>query len=454
MTMVCPDSPKKVFPQGAEWKPITVWLLMLVLLGACPWAVQAQSSPPLRAAAVAPGEALTLDRAVAMALSRHPAILAALGAVDVSQSRIGQAKSNYLPQVDFSAGYTRGYTARQSGSFPGSGGYDSYTGTFIGSQNIYDFGRTSSRVNIERYNTESSRSDLEDTVEQVVLNLKQAWFGLLQTQRNRLVAEETVRQFQQHLGQAQGFYEVGTKSKFDVTKAEVDLSNAKLNMIRADNAVRIAKVTLDNAIGLTGFPAYTIEDTLSLQPYEIALDDALQKAFQARPDLQSIIARKNAAEQSIRYAKSNYYPYLTGKANFGWTGDFPLDNGWAVGAAINVPIFSGFLTKYQVQEARANLRILSSNEESIKQTITLDVQQAFLSLEEAGQRISTAELTVRQATENLDLANGRYAAGVGSPIEVTDALVNYSNAKTSYNQALYDYKIAAARMDRAIGIKY
>lgn len=451
--MVCHDALKK-FPARAGRRPVTAWLLVLIVLGASPWAVQAQSSPQPQAATVAPGEVLTLERAVAVALSRHPAVLAARSAVDVYVSRIGQAKSDYLPRVDFSGGYTRGYTARQSGAFTRSGSYDSYTGKFTGSQNIYDFGRTSSRVDIEKYNTESSRSDLEDTIEQVVLNLKQAWFGLLQAQRNRAVAEETVGQFRQHLEQAQGFYEVGTKSKFDVTKAEVDLSNANLNLIRADNAVRIAKVTLDNAIGLTGSPAYTIEDTLSFQPYEVALDDALQKAFQARPDLQSIIARKKAAEQSIRYAATDYYPYLIGKADFGWTGDFPLDNEWTVGAAINIPIFSGFETKYRVQEAKANLRILDSDEESIRQAITLDVQQAFLNLGEARQRISTAELAVRQAAENLDLANGRYAEGVGSPIEVTDALVNYSNAKTGYNQALYDYKIAAARMDRAIGNRY
>jgi outer membrane protein TolC len=157
----------------------------------------------------------------------------------------------------------------------------------------------------------------------------------------------------------------------------------------------------------------------------------------------------------MKSANASYYPYLTASANYGWTGgDFPLNEGWAAGATLNFPIFNGFLTKYQVAEAKANLNVVNSNIEFIRQAITLDVQQAFLNLLESRQRIATAELTVRQATENLELANGRYAAGVGNPIEVTDALVNASNAQTNYNQALYDYKIAQASMDKATGVRY
>ena len=115
------------------------------------------------------------------------------------------------------------------------------------------------------------------------------------------------------------------------------------------------------------------------------------------------------------------------------------------------PLFSGFLTKYQVQEARSNLDVIRANEESLRQNILLEVKQAYLNLEEARERIPTAELTVRQAEENLELASGRYKAGVGNPIEVTDALVVYNNAKSSYIQALYDYRVAGASLQRAMG---
>jgi TolC family type I secretion outer membrane protein len=458
--MINSDSGKKGSHPKSTWVRCPILFAVLAFFLLVPVKLPAQQTTPVSQTDSIPeiktGETLTLDKAIAVALSRHPSVLAARSTVDINRSRIGQAKSNYLPQVNFSADYTHGRTARQPESgIVSSGNYDSYTGTFTGSQNIYDFGRTASQVEFQKFSTDSATADLVNTREQIVLNLKQAYFGFLQAKRNRVVAEDSVKQFQQHLDQASGFYEIGTKSKFDVTKAEVDLSNAKLNLIRADNAVRIAKVTLDNTMGLSPAPEYTIEDTLSFQPYEITLGNALQKAFQNRPDLQSALARKKAAEQSIKSAKASYYPFLTASANYGWTGDnFPLNEGWAAGATLNFPIFNGYLTKYEVAEAKANLNVVNSNIEFIRQAITLDVQQAFLNLLESRQRIATAELTVRQATENLELANGRYAAGVGNPIEVTDALVNASNAQTNYNQALYDYKIAQASMDKATGVRY
>lgn len=129
------------------------------------------------------------------------------------------------------------------------------------------------------------------------------------------------------------------------------------------------------------------------------------------------------------------------------------DGGWNAGVALSIPIFSGFLTKYQVSEAKANLNILLANEEALRQNVLLEVQQTYLNLTEAEERIVTAEITVRQARENHEIATGRYAAGVGNPIEVTDAEVALSNAKASQIQALYDYKIAAASIEKAMGVR-
>ena len=120
---------------------------------------------------------------------------------------------------------------------------------------------------------------------------------------------------------------------------------------------------------------------------------------------------------------------------------------------MSIPIFSGFSTKHQISEAKANLLVLTANEETLRQSVLLEVQQAYLNLTEAGERITVAELTAKQAQENFDIANGRYAAGVGNPIEVTDADVALSNAKTAHNQALYDYKVARASLEKAMGVR-
>ena len=282
--------------------------------------------------------------------------------------------------------------------------------------------------------------------------MKQAYFELLRAGRNRDVSRETVEQFRHHLEQAGAFFDVGLKPKFDVTKAEVDLSTAKLNLIKAENASRLARVTLNNAMGLPEAPDYEVEDRLSSGRQDMDLEEAIRKAYERRPDLKAMALKRKSLEQSIELVRKDYYPSLTGSAGYGWGGgDFPLDRGWSFGAEVSIPLFTGFSTQYEIAEAQANLDVLTANENLLRQAIDQDVRQAWLNLREAAERIVAAELTVRQAIENLELANGRYASGVGSPIEVTDALVAASNAKLSEISALYDYKIALAGLERAVG---
>ena len=427
--------------------------LFLVCFGVCFGSIL-----PARAGAEEPirkGETLDLQRCIAIALSRHPVIQAAAGTIRAGDSRIGQARSGYYPQLNGSAGYSRTNpttSARTDPTTSAGQAYDSYSSSVSLSQNLYDFGKTSTQVKIQELNRDSSRSDLDNIRTQVSFGVKQAYFGLLQAGRNRDVSREVVGQFQQHLDQAGAFFEVGTKPKFDVTKAEVDLSNAKLNLIKAENAVRLARVALNNAMGLPEAPDYEVADQLSSQRVEIDLDETIRKAYDRRPDLKAITVKKQSLEQSIELARKGYYPSVTGNAGYGWGGgSFPLDQGWSFGAQLDVPLFSGFSTKYQVAEAQANLEVLAANEALLRQTIDQDVKQAWLNLQEAADRGVAAELIVRQAAENLELANGRYASGVGSPIEVTDALVAASNAKMAQISALYDYKLAQSSLEKAAG---
>lgn len=408
------------------------------------------------------GELLTLERAIEIALANHPSVFAGKGAVDVNRARKGQAESAYYPQIDANTGYTRfqpstistGTTTVGIRRIQESNSFEQYNASISARQTIFDFGRTWTNVNIQKLNIEASQADLANTEEQVILNVKQAYYNLLRAKRNRVVAEETIKQFEQHLGQAKAFYEVGTKPKFDVTKAEVDLSTARLSQISAENAVRIARVSLNNAMGVPDAPEYAIEDKLTFEKYQMTVDEAMEKAYANRPELKSILAKKKASEEAIALARKGYYPVLTGNADWTWAGErFANGDGWSAGVGLSIPIFSGFLTRNQVSEAKANLVILTAGEESLRQTVLLEVQQNLLNLREAEERIGTAELAERQALENYEIATGRYAAGVGNPIEVTDAEVALANAKTSYIQALYDFKVARASLEKAMGTR-
>lgn len=420
---------------------------------------------------LAANEELGLSRAIDLALKNQPSIQASASQVKASEARIGQAKSSYYPQINVSADYTRYRPANSSrsdgiggipadaGAAPGistnNGPFNRYSSTADLNQNVFDFGRTPNQVAIQKSLTESARFDLQNVREQVVYDVKAAYFNLLRAERNRDVARDVEAQYQKHLEQARGFFQVGIKPRFDVTKAEVDLSNAHLSLIRAENQVRLSMVTLNNNMGLPDAPPYTVQQALGFVAYDLPFEAAIKRAEQNRPDLQSILQRKQAAKQSISLAWKDYLPALSGNAAYTYSGtEFPLDDSWNLGLSLSVPIFSGFLTTYQVAETRANYDVLSADELTLRQDILLQVQQAYLVLREAGERVATAELAVRQAKENLDIAQGRYEAGVGNPIEVTDAVVSYSNAQTSYTSALFDYKIAQASIEKAIGVTY
>jgi outer membrane protein len=404
---------------------------------------------------------LTLDQCIQSALQKHPALLAATGTRNATRSRIGQARSGYFPQINATGGYrysrfaivglpTNTLFGQSSAQVNEQDQY--FAGASL-TQDIFNFGKTWKQVTIQQLNTIAAEEDLRDVRGQVVFNVKQAYYGLLQAGKNRDVFLETVKLFEQHLDQARGFFEIGVKSKFDVTKAEVDLGNARLDLIRAENALRIARATLNNAMGSPDAPEYSIEDTLSFKKNTIVFEEARQKAFTNRPDLNALSIRREASEESISLARKEHMPILSGNARYTRIGESypPERDEWSAGITLTFPLFSGMLTKHQVREAKENQHVLRANEEILRQSILLDVQQAYLNLQEAGERVEVAGLTVRQAEENFEIARGRYEAGVGSPIEETDALVALSNAKTNHIAALADYKVSEAALIRAMG---
>jgi TolC family type I secretion outer membrane protein len=396
------------------------------------------------------GPLLTLQQCIDIALKQNPNIAAAGYAVNAADARVGQARSAYYPQVDLSGSYDKSKLAANAAT---NGTQTIYQGNATLTQNIYDFGRTPSQVRIQRLNEDSTRFDRRNTVSVVVFGVKQAYYNLLQAIKNRDVADETVKLTLDQLDQAKGFFDAGVKSRYDVTSAEVNLSNAKLAKIRADNAVLVARVTLKNAIGAPDLPDFAIEDMLAFQKYPVTFDDAVQRAYGNRPDLQSVQAKKDASAESVSLARAGYYPTLSGNASYGRADDVfvPEKSAWTAGVTLNFPLFNGFLTNYQVKEAKENLNAQKANEETLRQSILLDVQQSYLNLRALEDGVAVAELTVQQSQENYDIVNGRYNAGVGSPLDVTSALVGLSNAKTNYIAALANYKIAEAALLKAMG---
>lgn len=408
------------------------------------------------------GNKLTLEECIAIALKRQPAIRAARENVRASQGRETQAASPYFPQVNASTGYSKSHA---SGGAFGTSITKSYTTTLSANQLLYDFGKTGNSSDAAEWGTRSSEKDAGRVSQEVVLTVKQAYYSLLQANKLVEVAQKTLEQTESHLRQAQAFFRAGSKPRFDVTRAEVDVNNAKLGLINAKNSVRIQTIVLNNAMGIDPGQATEIEEALSSVPATLpALDQAQADALKNRPEMLKAEADIEAAKARVRVEQANYLPTLSASGAYNWAtgtsdmGEFngvplkgDIQNSWNAGVMLTVPLFQGGLTRGRVGEARANLIALEAQRDTIKQSILLEINQAFADLESATARVEVMESTVKKARENLELAQGRYEAGIGPYIEVTDAQLSAVNAETDHIQAVYDSHLAVARLLKATG---
>jgi outer membrane protein TolC len=417
-------------------------------------------------------EVLTLSEAIAIALKNQPMIEAQHGQALAAEAKAGQERGAYYPKLSVGTQYTRIYpvspqtssTTSLAGIPPGSSSiptsidsraatYEQYAATGNLSQLLFDFGRTPARVAASTLGAQAARLELQNVREQIIFKVKEAYYTLLAFEQGRRASEEIIVQYRKRLEYARALFSVGARPKFDVTKAEVELSNQEVQLIKTENGVRQARAQLNNAIGMPNRPAYSVKDNgPDLQWIEQPFEEGLRRAFEHRPDLLSLQKQKEAAEESVKAARRGHYPTFNGFAQGTYVGTgFPLDHGWTAGVNMSLPLFTGFITSHQVAEAKAGLLVASGKERDLKQTITLELEQGYLALRDAAERIKGTETAVKQGRENLGLANERYSAGLAIAVEVTDAIGAYANALYQNIAAHYDYRIAQARIDKATG---
>jgi outer membrane protein TolC len=414
--------------------------------------------------AASPSPVLTLQEAVETALSQHPTLRMGQATIEAAQQRVRQQVAGYLP----SGGYTYTYTRQErplsaavGGAVVGGGTqqrvntsqtYNFNSTNFSLSQLLFDFGRTLDSIRSAAAAVEASTADLETTRQEVAFNTKQAYYTALSAQRLLQVAQETVQQNQKHVEEAQARFEVGLAPRFDVTQAQVQLSNAELGLVVARHNVSLSRETLRTAMGVLGPFPFTLVDTLERDDRRFDEDALVAQAYANRPELRSIHAQEHGASEQVSALQKQYLPSVSGTAQYNWTGrEYPLQQGWVWGVTLTFPLFDDIETTAQVGEAKAVLQNLQAQEDNLRLQIALDVRQSVLGLYEAEERIRVSEQTLVQARENLALAEGRYTAGVGNIIELTDAQTSLTSARASNIQALYTYKTALAQVEKAVG---
>ena len=410
-----------------------------------------------------PGEPprLTLQRAIQTALDKHPALQSATFAVQGAEARAKQAESPYYPQVGGTAAQTNGSLRtnalfRPSGSLIEPNRSDISVGV-AASQTVYDFGQTASRLDAQRSDRARFEKDAMTRRADVVLGVQRAYFTALKRKRLVEIAEQTVRERDVLKRQVETLYRNQLKSKLDLGLVQVQLSDAEFLLIRARNDLTTGFAELNNAMGIEGSAAYTLDEiSPSVEPPQV-LGDLLAEAMDRRPELLALKERVRTAEHRIRAANTLNYPVLQVVGGAGDTEHISnrpnLQEGgwWAVGGVVSVPLFTGFLIQNQVAEASAQQREAQAVFLTAAQNVQLQVKDSFLDLVTLIQQVKVAEEQVKIAREALTLAGQRYKLGLSSIVEVTQSEVAVTSAETRLAETRYDAKIAEARLRYAIG---
>ena len=405
-----------------------------------------------------------LQTCLEIGLKKNPAILGTVMAVEAAEARVKQNLSAYYPNIFAETDYTKYKTSSSATSGSGSTGGGGLlspgnfpvdlTTYYLGlSQNIYDFGRREYKVQASREDLKTFQWATKDTRLSVIDSIRQAYYGVLLAQRTVKVRQEDLFRTKEHLIQAKGFYQVGLKAMIDVTQAEVAVVTAQKTLLQAENDVLVNWVNLSAAMGLDQPPLMTLKDDLGTGTVNWQLDDLKKEALDRDPILNRLRAVIGYWEAQVEGVKREFWPTLTGTAKYGWNvgSTYNNDETFNMGLQFNFPFFSGFQSQAKLAEYRATLTQARANEGTQKLLVVSNLQNQFLNHALAVKQIEVTREALRSARDNLTLATGRYKAGVGSMLDVTDARGSYVQAENDYNQALYNSITARYKVEKAIG---
>jgi outer membrane protein len=439
--------------------------LALSTFALLPYAVRSQQAPaaPIPSldlpAAQAPsgpaapsGPRLTLADAERMAIEHNPNIsvahLLALAQAQVTR----EVRSAELPtaQGDLTAVGAHQNSRITAGALNNPSIYDRAAGGLTVSQLITDFGRTHNLVRSAQSNAQAQLENERATELDITLTVDQAFYQVLTSQAVLKVAEETVNQRHATVDQVGALTRARLKSDLDLSFANVQLSQAKLLLLDAENNAAAAMASLNTVLGSERDEQYTLVDETTANP-EPAPQDAdamLQAAFAARPDLAALNDNYTAARQFSTAERDLWMPTVSALAAVGGTPvrSDQIQSSWygAAGANISIPVFNGFLYNARAREAKARANAAGEQVRNLRNVIARDLRTAVLNAQNAFQRIGVTQEMLNESNMALDLSKARYKIGLSGIVELTQAQLAQTQAEIAYANARYAYQTALA----------
>ena len=422
-----------------------------------------------------PGEKLTLARAIELTIRNHPRGLEMKSEAIAANERVGEARAALLPQVYGAGEYLRstdnpignttylnpGFIPRITGTLHGgsanAGQTFSSTNNYLGGvavqQYVFDFGKVRGLIEQRDEEARVALFQSQATELDLVFEAAQRYFALLAAAQKVKVYHKAIEQRSEQLHAAQVKASANLTPQIDVLTAQAALTRAQTDLLEASDQQSIARVALNNAMAIDrNAPNYELTDVLTYKPASGSLESFFASAIAIRPDLRALEAQARAAGAQVRQARSDYFPSVGATAGYSAMGTgLPAANNFNAGIVVTWPIFNGFATEHQVEEAKALQNAVRYSIEDLEQRVWLDVKSAYLELQTSVERIHQAEATLAASSGQLELADKRYNAGLGNIIELTDAERFYIEDDAAYVDALYGYSVTRATLDRVTG---
>jgi len=380
-----------------------------------------------------PTEVLTLEKSINIALENNLNIKISDSDIDIMQARLLKSKASYYPEIEFK--FIAPFVGRESGIFA--------------DQLLWDFGRTPNLVKASKGNLAASNYSKYATVNDVILNTKIGYYNILISKNYLDSSEHAVKEFEKKLEQIDNFVRLGRSSRLELTKARVNYSQAKLDLINRNHQFNIAKEELINILGLNSVFNYELHDYLHYNEYEDDIDEVIKAALKNRPELKKLQSQILSKRATLKASKQDHYPKLVARTAYRFDGDGATGPDFIAGIGINFPLFKGFSKTASVNESIASLTKIQNVMELTKRNIMLEIKKLFYDIKSARQKIKVTKEALVSSEETLELTQELYNAGRNSQVELLEAMSLYSSSKSNNSQSIYYYKIAKAKLDWA-----
>lgn len=435
-----------------------------------------------------------MDDCIQIALKNSPLISRAYFNYKVSQNDEKIAKASYFPTIGIGTGYT--FNANKTDRYTRN--TDNYNAQASLNQLIWNFGRTNAQIKMQKFNKISALFNFDDIVLDTIFGVKTYYYSVLAAKATVDINRANVQINERNYQRTKAYFDEGIRSKIDLVNAEVNLSDSKVTLVNAIQAYQNAIVQLNNSMYVAYTPEYEISstetfnfkqkeipvnlekisekkdisknppavsdatltskvekldviETFKFKPFPYTFEECVEQAKQNRPDLKAYQATLEAMKQSLLYIKRQYYPEISASAGYNYRNQYNT-NSFNVG--VNLSSSVNILgQKYEVDNGKLQVKLAQNEIDLLEQNIYFEVQDAYINMVQLEKQIPLLAVKVKQTFENFELADGRYAVGIGDYIQLQDARVNYNNAQQSYVQTVYNYNVARANLERLIALK-